>query len=104
MPKSWFIIHTYSGFEKKVAEGLVQRAKAHGVEDQIGRAAALFHLGSVRSFDLEYTLDLSALPPGPHSLTVVVRDGTVQHLYPTLSPRGTPSGHSVQASQPQPLP
>ena len=37
MPKSWFIIHTYSGFEKKVAEGLVQRAKAHGVEDQIGR-------------------------------------------------------------------
>ena len=35
---------------------------------------------------------------------VVVRDGTVQHLYPTLSPRGTPSGHSVQASQPQPLP
>ncbi len=37
MPKSWFIIHTYSGFEKKVAEGLIQRAKAHGVEDQIGR-------------------------------------------------------------------
>ena len=35
---------------------------------------------------------------------VVVRDGTVQHLYPTLSPHGTPSGHSVQASQPQPLP
>jgi hypothetical protein len=35
---------------------------------------------------------------------VVVRDGTVQHLYPTLSPQGTPSGHSVQASQPQPLP
>ena len=35
---------------------------------------------------------------------VVMRDGTVQHLYPTLSPRGTPSGHSVQASQPQPLP
>ncbi len=37
MPKSWFIIHTYSGFEKKVAESLLQRAKAHGVEDQIGR-------------------------------------------------------------------
>jgi transcriptional antiterminator NusG len=37
LPKSWFIIHTYSGFEKKVAESLLQRAKAHGVEDQIGR-------------------------------------------------------------------
>lgn len=36
-PRSWFIIHTYSGFEKKVAEGLLQRAKAYGLEDQIGR-------------------------------------------------------------------
>lgn len=35
---------------------------------------------------------------------VVVRDGTVQHLYPTLPPLSPPSGHSVQASQPQTLP
>ena len=35
--KNWYIVHTYSGFEKKVAESLKQRAKAYGLEDQIGR-------------------------------------------------------------------
>lgn len=35
--KQWFIVHTYSGFEKKVAESLTQRARAYGLEEQIGR-------------------------------------------------------------------
>ena len=35
--KQWYIVHTYSGFEKKVSESLRQRAKAYGLEDQIGR-------------------------------------------------------------------
>jgi len=33
---SWYIIHTYSGFEKKVRESLVSRADAFGFRDQIG--------------------------------------------------------------------
>ncbi|MBN2370956.1 MAG: transcription termination/antitermination protein NusG [Vicinamibacteria bacterium] len=37
MAKQWYIVHTYSGFEKKVSESLRQRAKAHDLEDQIGR-------------------------------------------------------------------
>ena len=37
MPKQWYIVHTYSGFEKKVSESLRQRAKAYDLEDQIGR-------------------------------------------------------------------
>jgi transcriptional antiterminator NusG len=37
MAKQWFIVHTYSGFEKKVSESLLQRARAYGLEDQIGR-------------------------------------------------------------------
>ena len=37
MAKQWYIVHTYSGFEKKVTESLRQRAKAYGLEDQIGR-------------------------------------------------------------------
>ena len=37
MSKQWFIVHTYSGFEKKVSESLRQRAKAYGLEEQIGR-------------------------------------------------------------------
>lgn len=33
---SWYIIHTYSGFEKKVRDSLVTRADAFGFRDQIG--------------------------------------------------------------------
>jgi transcriptional antiterminator NusG len=35
--KNWFIIHTYSGFENKVAESLRTRAEAFGFADQIGQ-------------------------------------------------------------------
>ena len=30
MAKHWYIIHTYSGFERKVAESLKSRVKAFG--------------------------------------------------------------------------
>jgi len=36
-PKKWFIIHTYSGFEQKVAESLRSRAEAFGFADKIGQ-------------------------------------------------------------------
>ena len=36
MTKQWYIVHTYSGFEKKVAESLKQRVQAFGLEGQIG--------------------------------------------------------------------
>ena len=36
-PKKWFIIHTYSGFEQKVAESLRSRAQAFGFADKIGQ-------------------------------------------------------------------
>ncbi len=36
-PKNWFIIHTYSGFENKVAESLRTRADAFGFSDKIGQ-------------------------------------------------------------------
>lgn len=34
--KKWFIVHTYSGFEQKVAESLRSRAEAFGFADKIG--------------------------------------------------------------------
>jgi transcriptional antiterminator NusG len=34
---SWYIIHTYSGFEKKVEESLRSRAEAFGFADQLGQ-------------------------------------------------------------------
>ncbi|MDQ6677585.1 MAG: transcription termination/antitermination protein NusG [Acidobacteriota bacterium] len=35
--KKWFIIHTYSGFENKVAESLRTRADAFGFSDKVGQ-------------------------------------------------------------------
>jgi transcriptional antiterminator NusG len=35
--KKWFILHTYSGFEQKVAESLRSRAQAFGFDDKIGQ-------------------------------------------------------------------
>jgi transcriptional antiterminator NusG len=36
-PKKWYIIHTYSGFENKVAESLKTRSEAFGFADKIGK-------------------------------------------------------------------
>lgn len=35
--KQWFILHTYSGFEQKVADSLRGRAEAFGFSDKIGQ-------------------------------------------------------------------
>lgn len=35
--KRWYIIHTYSGFERKVAESLRSRVEAFGLQDKIGQ-------------------------------------------------------------------
>ena len=35
-PMEWFVVHTYSGFERKVKESLEQRILAYGVQDQFG--------------------------------------------------------------------
>ena len=32
MSKKWYIIHTYSGFEQKVKNAIMERARAHGLE------------------------------------------------------------------------
>lgn len=35
--KKWYIVHTYSGFEKKVSESLQQRVQAYGLQAEIGQ-------------------------------------------------------------------
>ncbi len=37
MSKHWYIVHTYSGFEKKVKESLEGRVAAFGLHDKIGQ-------------------------------------------------------------------
>lgn len=36
-PKQWFVVHTYSGFEDKVASAIESRAKIFGLSEQISR-------------------------------------------------------------------
>ena len=36
MAKRWYIVHVYSGFEKKVAQTLREKAASQGMEDQFG--------------------------------------------------------------------
>ncbi len=36
MGKKWFVIQTYSGYEAKVKEAMVQRIKEHHMEDRFG--------------------------------------------------------------------
>jgi len=37
MAKDWFVVHTYSGFEKFVSESIQQRALELNIQDQIGK-------------------------------------------------------------------
>jgi transcriptional antiterminator NusG len=36
MAKQWYVVHTYSGFEKRVKQLLEEKVKNSGLEDQIG--------------------------------------------------------------------
>jgi transcriptional antiterminator NusG len=37
MDKNWYVVHTYSGFEKFVAESIRQRAQELHIQDKIGK-------------------------------------------------------------------
>lgn len=36
MARQWFVVHTYSGYEKKVRESLLNRIAAEGMQEQFG--------------------------------------------------------------------
>ena len=36
MAKRWYVVHAYSGYEKKVANALKDRIELHGMEEQFG--------------------------------------------------------------------
>lgn len=36
MSKRWYVVHAYSGYEKKVKNALEERVRLHGMQDQFG--------------------------------------------------------------------
>lgn len=71
-----FSVTTEKGFGNARYIGAKSGTDRLVVADGTGRASASLHIGTTRAYDIEYPLDLSAIPPGPHTLTFVVRDGT----------------------------
>ena len=65
MSMQWYIIHTYSGFEKKVKESLESRVAAFNLQDKIGRVL-------IPMEDIVEVL-------GPHRQIVVAREVTKLH-------------------------
>lgn len=37
MSMRWYVVHAYSGFEKKVKQGLEERVELHGLQEKFGR-------------------------------------------------------------------
>ena len=35
MAKRWYVVHVFSGSEKKMAQSILEQAASHGLEDQI---------------------------------------------------------------------
>ena len=71
-----FSVSAEQGFANAIYVGATAGTDRLVPDGDVGRAAAALHLGNARTFEIEYPLDLSALEPGPHVLTLVVRDGT----------------------------
>ena len=71
-----FSVSSEPGFASALYIGGTAGTDRLVVSNGTGRAEATLHLGTVRSFDIDYPLNLSALAPGAHVLTLVVRDGT----------------------------
>ena len=71
-----FVVSVAQGFAPGTYLGATAGTDRLVVADGAGRGMVSLHLGSTRTYEIEYPFDLSALAPGPHLLTFVVRDGT----------------------------
>jgi len=58
----WYILHAYSGFERKVKESLESRVKAFGLEDKIGRVVIPTEPVTEIRAGKKYTVERAFLP------------------------------------------
>src|SRR3982074_2441033 len=58
----WYIIHTYSGFERKVRESLESRVQAFGLQDKIGKVIIPTEPVTEIRNGKKYTIERAFLP------------------------------------------
>src|SRR6185369_17391510 len=58
----WYIIHSYSGFERKVKESLESRVAAFGLQDKIGRVVIPTEPVTEIRNGKKYTIERAFLP------------------------------------------
>lgn len=61
-PFKWYIIHAYSGFERKVKESLESRVRAYRLEDRVGRIEIPTEPTTELRNGKKYTIDRVFLP------------------------------------------
>lgn len=61
-PFKWYIIHAYSGFERKVKESLESRVRAYRLEDRVGRIEIPTEPTTEMRNGKKYTIDRVFLP------------------------------------------
>ncbi|MCI0402231.1 MAG: transcription termination/antitermination protein NusG [Acidobacteria bacterium] len=94
----WYIVHTYSGFERKVKESLESRVAAFGLESKIGRVVIPTEPVTELRGGKKYTVERAFLPG--YVLVEMELDDQVWHVVKN-TPRVT--GFLGTGQQPAPL-
>ena len=94
----WYIVHTYSGFERKVRESLESRVAAFGLENKIGRVVIPTEPVTELRGGKKYTVERAFLPG--YVLVEMEMDDQVWHVVKN-TPRVT--GFLGTGQEPAPL-
>ncbi len=94
----WYIVHTYSGFERKVRESLESRVAAFGLENKIGRVIIPTEPVTELRGGKKYTVERAFLPG--YVLVEMEMDDQVWHVVKN-TPRVT--GFLGTGQEPAPL-
>ena len=74
----WYIIHAYSGFERKVKESIESRVKAYALENKIGRVMIPTEPVTEIRNGKRYTIERAFLPG--YVLVEMVMDDEIWHM------------------------
>ena len=94
----WYIIHSYSGFERKVKESIESRVQAFGLQDKIGRVVIPTEPVTEVRNGKKYTIERAFLPG--YVLVEMDLNGDVWHIIKS-TPRVT--GFLGTGQHPSPL-